>query len=212
MPVMTPAELLASERAGIADDFERFGADAPTLCEGWTAFDLIAHMVVREHEPLAASGIVLPGPFRSHLNRRMEAAKATGFDTLVARIRDGAGFPMRIFGPRANLNEYFIHREDLRRANGEGARELPDEYQDFLLSGLALSAFLAKARVRNFGLQLVAADDRMRTVRDAEPMVTLSGPPSEIVLYLTGRKAAAVVEIEGTEVAKTALAHARFAL
>lgn len=36
------------------------GPDAPTLCEGWTARDLAAHLVVRERRLDAAPGILVP--------------------------------------------------------------------------------------------------------------------------------------------------------
>lgn len=207
---MNTDELLGAERAGICDDFERFGADAPTLCEGWSAIDLAAHLVVREHEPLAATGLVVPGPFASHLQSRMDAAKRDGFERLVERIRGGPALLFKVLGPRANLSEYFIHREDLRRPNGEGPRDLPGELEDFLWGTLAFTTLMAKARVRNFGLRLESTDGRIRTVRDAEPMAVVTGPPSEIALYMAGRKRAAEVEIGGPGIALTALEHARF--
>lgn len=36
------------ERLLLADLLEAAGPDAPTLCEGWNARDLAAHVVVRE--------------------------------------------------------------------------------------------------------------------------------------------------------------------
>ena len=49
------------ERAALLDRAEAAGADAPTLCEGWTVHHLLAHMWVREHEPLATPGLVAWG-------------------------------------------------------------------------------------------------------------------------------------------------------
>ncbi len=54
-----------SERAALCDMFEAVGPDVPTLCDGWTARDLAAHLVVRERRPDAALGI-LAAPFAAH--------------------------------------------------------------------------------------------------------------------------------------------------
>nr|BFE88977.1 hypothetical protein GCM10020093_115780 [Planobispora longispora] len=48
-----------AERAALSDLFARLGPDAPTLCEGWTTFDLAAHLVLRERRLDAAPGIAL---------------------------------------------------------------------------------------------------------------------------------------------------------
>ena len=44
------------ERAGLAADLSRLGPDAPTLCKGWTARDLLTHLLLRENDPLAVPG------------------------------------------------------------------------------------------------------------------------------------------------------------
>jgi hypothetical protein len=48
---MTSPTLARSERHALCDLLTEVGADAPTLCEGWNAFDLAAHLVVRERRP-----------------------------------------------------------------------------------------------------------------------------------------------------------------
>src|SRR4051812_36111592 len=52
---MTP--FARRERTALRDTLRATGPDAPTLCEGWTARDLAAHVVVREHAPIGALGI-----------------------------------------------------------------------------------------------------------------------------------------------------------
>lgn len=47
------------ERQVMCDVFQQFGPDAPTLCEGWSARDLAAHLIVRETRPDAAIGILV---------------------------------------------------------------------------------------------------------------------------------------------------------
>ncbi len=54
------AELAQQERQGLCDLFVELGPDAPTLCDGWTASDLAAHLVVRERRPDSGPGLVWP--------------------------------------------------------------------------------------------------------------------------------------------------------
>ncbi len=49
----------ARERASLSDLLDRVGPDAPTLCEGWNARDLTAHLVLRESRPDAVLGVVI---------------------------------------------------------------------------------------------------------------------------------------------------------
>lgn len=114
----------AQERLALCDLFSELGPSVPTLIEGWTAHDLAAHLVLRERDPVAGPCLVLPGPFaRFAERRRARLARDRDFTWLVARIRSGPppGF-FRIGWIRAlaNLNEFFVHHEDVRRANGRG--------------------------------------------------------------------------------------------
>ena len=76
------------ERSGLCDLFDELGSDAPTLCEGWTAADLAAHLVVRERRPDAALGI-LAAPFERHGDKVRDDYAARPFDQLVESVRSG---------------------------------------------------------------------------------------------------------------------------
>ena len=56
-----------SERQGLADLLLERGPGAPTLCEGWTTTDLVAHLWVREHRPDAILGMFVR-PLAGHLD------------------------------------------------------------------------------------------------------------------------------------------------
>ena len=78
-----------AERRALCDLLDDLGPDAPTLCAGWTAHDLAAHLVLREHRPDALPGIVL-APLAGHTAAVQEALKARhGFAGLVRLIRSG---------------------------------------------------------------------------------------------------------------------------
>ena len=66
----------------MCDTFEKFGADAPTLCEGWTTLDLAAHLVAREARADAAVGLVVPF-LAGHLQNVMDKYKTKGYEPLV---------------------------------------------------------------------------------------------------------------------------------
>src|SRR5689334_6927919 len=55
-PSPTPSAL---ERARLADALEAAGPAAPTLCAGWTALDLAAHLAARERRPDSTPGLLL---------------------------------------------------------------------------------------------------------------------------------------------------------
>jgi len=98
-----------------------------------------------------------------------------------------------------NLNEFFVHHEDLRRANGLGPREcLTPAMQAALWRNVRQGSRYLSRRLRQVGLEIgwAGTDERM-TVREAAVTARLSGPPGELLLYLFGRQAAAQVEVTG---------------
>jgi uncharacterized protein (TIGR03085 family) len=61
------------ERARLCDLLDDLGPDAPTLIEPWRTRDVAAHLVLRERDPIAAPGLVLPGRWRRLAERRQRA-------------------------------------------------------------------------------------------------------------------------------------------
>ena len=193
----------AQERLVLCDLFEELGADVPTLLEGWSAKDLAAHIVLRERDLVAAPCIVLPGPFQRFAERRrVRLTEQREFDWLVARIRSGPPPGLfRIGWVRSvpNLNEFFVHHEDVRRANGLGPRDtLTPALEAALWRNVRQGSRYLSRRLREVGLEIgwAGTDERM-TVRRAKPTARLSGAPGELLLYIFGRQAAARVEVIG---------------
>ncbi|MGO9872855.1 MAG: TIGR03085 family metal-binding protein [Acidimicrobiia bacterium] len=192
----------AQERLALCDLFDELGAGVPTMIAGWTAHDLAAHIVLRERDLIAAPCIVLPGPFQRFAERRrVRLAAKREFGWLVARIRSGPppGF-FRIGWVRSvpNLNEFFVHHEDVRRANGRDPRTLTPELEAALWRNLRRGSRYLSRRLRRVGLEIRwAGRDERIAVRTGEPVVRLSGSPGELLLYVFGRQAAAQVEVTG---------------
>lgn len=201
---MTAAEVLRAERAALCDTLEEQGPDAPTLCEGWTTADLAAHLVARERRPDAGPGLIVGGAFARHTERVMNDQKAKGYDWMVARLRSGPPFPMNV-GPGAlvNVNENWIHHEDVRRANGKGPRPLDPEVDAIAWKLLRMAGFgLRKVPV---GVEAATPDGRRRVLHKGDPMVMIKGDAPEIALFCSGRRDAAVVELVGPDEAVAAL-------
>jgi uncharacterized protein (TIGR03085 family) len=196
---MSATDVLLKERQALCDTLAETGPDAPTLDDGWLTADLAAHVLAREKRPDAAPGLVLPGPFARHMQKVMEEFKAKGYDTMIAMLRQG---PPRFFrmGPMAPLNvvENWIHHEDVRRANGQGPRPADAEVDEILWDSLKTSTLLARRRIKGAGLVLRTSEGRERIVKQAEPLVTVTGAPGELVLFMSGRQEAADVRYDGT--------------
>ena len=64
----------ANERKQLADLFDELGPDPPSLLDPWTTHDLAAHLVLREHDYLAA-----PAPLGE--TDRLLRLSANGFRT-----------------------------------------------------------------------------------------------------------------------------------
>jgi uncharacterized protein (TIGR03085 family) len=201
------------ERRAISDLLAELGPSQPTLCAGWQTGDLAAHLVLREHRPDAGAG-VMGGPlagYTRHVQSRLTAR--TPFPQLVHLIRTG---PPRfsVFGlpgadERLNLVEYFVHHEDVRRAQpGWQPRAISTELADLLWDRLRLARLmLRKAPV---GVELARSDSagegphapngKVRiTAKARTPVVTVSGDPAELTLWTMGRTGVANVQMEGND-------------
>jgi uncharacterized protein (TIGR03085 family) len=211
------AALDAQERLELCDLFDELGPSAPTLLEGWTARDLAAHLVLREHDLLAGPCLILPGPFQRFAERRRAGlARRKDFAWLVARIRSGPpiGF-FRIGWVRemANLNEFFVHHEDVRRANGRGPRILTPAMHAALWRNVSRGSRYLSRRLHACGLEIQWAGTGERTTAVVgEPTAQLGGLPSELLLYIFGRQAAAQVDVSGSPEAVAVVQRTHFGM
>jgi uncharacterized protein (TIGR03085 family) len=197
-----------NERLQLCDLLAELGPDEPTRCGGWTTADLAAHLVVREYRPDAMPGIAIPA-LAGHTERlRLKARNTDGFERLIDRIRQGppkySPFALPGVDEKANLGEYFVHHEDVRRAQPDWRpRVLPATTEDLLWQGLGSARFiLRKVPVE---VTLVAPDGRTRKVTKGQGSVSVHGPAGELVLWALGRTETAQVRLEGDPSAVKAL-------
>jgi len=204
----------ALERAQLSDLFDELGPEAPTLLAPWTTRDLAAHLVLREHDPVAGPGLVLPGPWGRFAERRRRVLAESDFSALVTTIRSGPppGF-FRVGWVRglANLNEFFVHHEDVRRANDRGPRTNEPALDEALWRNISRAPWLLARRLRGTGLELEwTGTSRTVRARRGEPTVRVAGLPGEVLLFVFGRQAAAQVEVTGPAAAVETVRRTRF--
>ncbi len=113
----------------------------------------------------------------------------------------------------ASLNEFFVHHEDVRRANGRGPRANEPAMDEALWRNVRRGRWLLARRLRGAGLELQwAGTSRTVRARRGEPTARIAGPPGEVLLYLFGRQQAAQVEVSGPDAAVEVLRRARFGM
>lgn len=189
----------AGERAALADALSEVGPDAPTLCEGWTAADLVAHVYVREHRLDATPGVLPLGPWSSYTEKVMRSTlRVHGFAALVEAIRTPP-LPLRIERVDDALNtvEMFVHTEDVRRANGLPDREHDVTFEAAIWRRLSRQARLSFRRAPAAVTLTPTQGGAPVTVGKGGPPVTVRGRPSELLLLAYNRKDHAHVEITG---------------
>jgi uncharacterized protein (TIGR03085 family) len=204
-----------AERRLLCDLLARTGPAAPTLCEGWTTGDLAAHLVTRERRPDAGPGLVVPllAGYTGRVQRKI--ADEHPFPRLVELLREGppAWSPFAVPGVEAAANtiEFFVHHEDVRRAQpGWAPRELPAALEEQLWRRLKTSRFT----LRRLPVEITLAepDGRTRRVTKGGRQARVHGLPSELTLWAAGRKDAARVRLTGEAEAVEVLTGARWRL
>ncbi|MCE1179227.1 MAG: maleylpyruvate isomerase family mycothiol-dependent enzyme [Micrococcales bacterium] len=184
----------------LCDAFEAAGPDAPTLCEGWDVHDLAVHIWQLGHDPLAWPGIALRRLEPLTAWRTSRTRRRVGFAELVDLLRSGSGalaaMPTdALEGHRHALGEYYMHTQDVVRANG--IREpRPDEQ---LEAALWLRVQRATPILRGDlpGLVLRRPGGGHAQVVAGPRSVEVVGPASELIVWVYGREDVARVEVAG---------------
>jgi len=177
------------ERAALVATMRTTGPDAPTLCEGWTTRDLAAHLVVREGRLDAAPGIALPflAGYTDKVQRK--TAASTDWDELLTKIASGPPLlsPFKLIDAVANMDEMFIHHEDVRRAQtGWEPRALDADTAAGLRRQLS---FMARMTMGNVPARvtLQTPDGEAVAVVGKGPALTVTGDVGELTLFVAGR-------------------------
>jgi uncharacterized protein (TIGR03085 family) len=186
------------ERSALVDTLRTVGPDAPTLCAGWRTRDLAAHLVVRERRLDATPGIAIPFLAGYTAKVQNQTARSTSWDDLVEMVASGPPVysPFKLFDAVANLGEMFIHHEDVRRAvDGWQPRVLDESTVAALRRQLGLLSRMTLTKQPSQVVLQTTEGQRIARVGRGD-VVTVTGEPQELVLFVAGRDAA-LVEFDG---------------
>lgn len=213
----TGARLRDLQRDRLCDVLEAAGPDAPTLCTGWTAGDLAAHLWILDHDPVGWIGVGIGPLERIHTARIARARDRMPHGEILAALRAGDGslacMPTDAReGHRHALGEYAVHTQDVLRA-AEGPWPIASQASDRRLdSGASDDSDLAaamdealwrRARVAGGmlhvlstrGLVLQHPDGRVARATPGRERVRVVGAPLELLLWVHGRASVADVEV-----------------
>jgi uncharacterized protein (TIGR03085 family) len=197
------------ERHALAQTLRSAGPEAPTLCGDWTAAQLAAHLVLRERSLVELAGRAPVQRWRRWAEGRIDELVARQpYGQLVADVEHGPSWTDLPTGPvwalppvreAANLLEYLVHHEDVRRAAPTwSARSLPVDVQMAVWRRLPFAGRLTLRKV-SVGLELAwpgHGSFRARG-RAGAPAVRISGEPVELALFAFGRAEVADVTYDG---------------
>jgi uncharacterized protein (TIGR03085 family) len=197
---MSRALLARRERDALCDLALVLGEDAPTLCDPWTAKDLVCHLLVRERSPLAGVGLMIP-PLSGLSEQAMARLGRKDFRVLVERLRGHGLTPMALppVDKLFNTVEYFVHHEDLRRAQDDWEpRELAEKDRDELWR--VVKGYGGRL-VKDAGVPVSARrtdTGKTVTLRKGPDPVVIAGPPAEVLFFLFGRDQTSDVTFAGS--------------
>ncbi len=194
-----------AERLSVAALLRDLGPDAPTLCEGWNTLDLAVHLVIRDRYPAAlpanASGKAGKVEFFAKRTAAREAElKDLPWDKLVGMVAAGPGVlspmgwtPVDVL---TNTGEFYVHHEDIRRARqGWEPRNILPELEGQLWNVCKPLAHSPSVRKDAPLIVRAPGHGELHVGNTDDGATVLEGKPSELVLFLFGRRDHAQVSL-----------------
>lgn len=180
-----PVSLARDERKALVDLMTELGPDAPTLCGTWSAKDLAAHLAIRERRLDTAPGILL-APFAKYAEKVQQDYAHKTWGDLLDLVRTPP-FWVAPIDKWVNTTEYFVHHEDVRRAQpGWEPRPYDAKRENVLWKYLP---FTAKFTYRSspVGVTLVRPDGEHVVAKQGANGVVITGEVTELVMLAFGR-------------------------
>jgi uncharacterized protein (TIGR03085 family) len=182
--------MAADERRAVSDLFDELGPDVPTLCDGWQAKDLAAHLVLRDRRPDAAAGIQVKA-LAGYTQRVQDSLAARPWQELVGLVRTGPPVwsPFRVPALNELINgaEYFVHHEDLRRGQPDWAPRPPEAQRDEALWKTVRMVGRLTYRRSPVGVVVHRTGGEEVAIKRGPDTVTITGEPGEVLLHVFGR-------------------------
>ena len=138
------------------------------------------------------------------------------YEELIQLIRTGpprfSPYSLKQLDEVANTIEFYVHTEDVRRAQPDWTRrELDPVFSDVLWSRTEKMARLLGRR-SPVGLVLRRPDGQTAVAHKGTPVVTVTGEPGELLLFAFGRQDVASVELDGDKEAVARLRTAQLGM
>ena len=191
-------QLAADERRDLADLLEDLTPEQwlqPSLCDGWTVRDVVAHLISYEELGyIGAAGTLLRAGFRpGRMNEiRRHVYRDHSPEQLVEILRSHLqphGFTAA-FGGSVGLTDCLIHHQDIRRPLGLPREVPPDRLVEAL--DFSLRAPVLPSKRNAAGVRVLASDVDWQHGRGPE----IRGPGEALLMALAGR-ADALGELDG---------------
>ncbi len=206
--------LAQRHRHALCDTAQTLGPDAVTLCDPWTARELLAHLVIRERRPDTWPGILV-GVLHARTDAVQRDVAAQDIATLLDQVRRGPPRWSPTAWPRVddlvNTTEFVVHHEDLRRAQPDWRAYAPNEQTAAALWGQLRRAGRLLYRTSQVGIVAIAPGHGRAALRRPSSgvgTVVLTGNPLELTLHAFGRERVADVRAEGDPLDLAALTDA----
>lgn len=172
------------------------------MCGEWTTRMLAAHLILREGRLDAAAGILLP-PFAGHTERVQRKIAAQPWLKTVRDFRTGppwySAFKIPAVDRLANGGEFFVHHEDIRRAQPEWQPRPADPARTRVLVAVLKQMGKVLYRASPVGVRLeIEGGPTVEAKQVAgRGTVTVSGPAEEVVLHAFGRESVSRADLGG---------------
>lgn len=200
-------------RAALVAALRSVPHDAPTLCEGWQARHLAAHIVLRERAPQR----IALGALRGH-DAAVELGDTAAYDQLVDEVDAGpsALSPMA-WSARTNVLEFVVHALDALRANENPAirdreLDLSPGVRSVMWSSLQpilrIGGVRRAGRAAEVGVIVVVPHGPRAVIARGERSVVLTGSEEELALMAMGRAAHSRATVTGPPEAAVAFREA----
>ena len=159
---------------------------------------MAAHLVLRENS-LKAFGLVVPGYLAKKLAKATKKlAQKKPFEELVDKVRSGPPFYLKRFDEAMNLFEFFVHHEDVRRGvSGFTPRTDINDLEDALWAKQERFSKLLVRGLKDVDLKLLSSSGETIYLGGGGKPVVLEGKPSELALFLFGRRDSSEVKLTG---------------
>jgi uncharacterized protein (TIGR03083 family) len=194
--VRSLARLERAEFAELLDGLTPQQWDTPSLCEGWTVRDVVAHTIAYLGQSRTR---LIRNMVRTRLNiDRLNATALTNYvglepEELVELMREGVepSGAAALYNGRVALIECLIHQQDIRRPLLQ-PRTIAEDRLRISLNYARVSPVIGGAR-RTRGVRLVATDTNWSAGRGPE----IHGAGEALLLAMTGRITAVAAELTG---------------